>query len=140
MEKKVSEKLPDSVAFDPERNLFDSFIKPYATSVSGPRIDLPNVALFRENNLAKTNHKFTKRADEIKEQIIDLYKEFQDNELIWNSQLSFEPNIGSQIFLYKKENQQTFCSMISPEEWNNKFECLGHFRLDSDFSWKRINR
>ena len=88
MENKVHEKLPDSVAFDPEKNLFDSFIKPYATSVSGPRIELPNVALFRENSLAKTNHKFSKRAEEIKDQIYDLYKEFQDNELIWNSKLS----------------------------------------------------
>ena len=34
--------------------------------------------------------------------------------------------------------EKTFASIISPEEWGNKFECLGRFKLDTDYSWKRI--
>ena len=83
MERRKKKKLPDAVAFDPQKNLYDSFLKTYSTNVSGPKIDLPDVALFRSNSLAKANHKFSKRAEEIKEQIESLFQEFSDNEMIW---------------------------------------------------------
>ena len=59
MERRKKKKLPDAVAFDPQKNLYDSFLKTYSTNVSGPKIHLPDVALFRSNSLAKANHKFS---------------------------------------------------------------------------------
>ncbi|MGA1076708.1 MAG: DUF2452 domain-containing protein, partial [Ilumatobacteraceae bacterium] len=35
--------------------------------------------------------------------------------------MSFEPHVGSHIYLYQRQNEKTFCSLVSPEEWGNKF-------------------
>ena len=42
--------------------------------------------------------------------------------------------------LYQNENGEKFVSLISPDQWNNKYSCFGSFKLDTDFSWKRINK
>ncbi len=136
---KKNKKKPDSVVFDPDRNLYDSFLKPYSTSISGPKIELPEVALFKSNSLAKANHKFSKRAEEIKEQIQSLMDEFVDNQIIWESQMSFEPYVGIEVYVYNRNSSEKFVSLISPEQWNNKFDCFGKFKLDTDFSWRRIH-
>lgn len=140
MERKKKKKLPDALVFDPEKNIYDAFLKTYSTSVSGPKIEIPDVALFKSNRLAKANHKFSNRAEEIKDQIKSLFEEYSNNQMIWESKLSFEPNIGTEIYVYVKQNGERFCSLISPAEWNNRFIFLGHFKLDTDFSWRKINK
>jgi hypothetical protein len=136
---KKNKKKPDSIVFDPDKNLYDSFLKPYSTSVSGPIIELPEVALFKSNSLAKANHKFSKRAEEIKEQIQSLVDEFADNQMIWESKMNFEPYAGIVVYVYEKENFEKFVSLISPEQWKNKFHCFGSFKLDTDFYCRRIH-
>lgn len=136
--KEKRKKIPDSIVFNQETNEYDSFSKKYSVSVSGPKIDVPDVALFKSSALIKANNKFQRRAEEIKEQIKILMDEFSDNEMIWSANISFDPNIGTEIYLYEKQNGEKFSSLISPDEWNNRFSFLGHFKLDSDFSWRRI--
>jgi len=135
---KRKKKLPDHIVYDEKTEKYDAFLKPYATSVSSPRIDVSGLALFKQRAAIHSNHKFGKRAEEIKEQISDLLREFEDNELIWNSSMSFEAHIGTEIYLYENDKGVKFVSLISPTEWGNKFEYFGHFKLDTDFSWKRI--
>jgi hypothetical protein len=135
---KRKKKLPDHIVYDEKTEKYDAFLKPYATSVSSPRIDVSGLALFKQRAAIHSNHKFGKRAEEIKEQISDLLREFEDNELIWNSSMSFEAHIGTEIYLYENDKGEKFVSLISPTEWGNKFEYFGHFKLDTDFSWKRI--
>lgn len=135
---KRKKKLPDHIVYDEKTEKYDAFLKPYATSVSSPRIDVSGLALFKQRAAIHSNHKFGKRAEEIKEQITDLLREFEDNELIWNSSMSFEAHIGTEIYLYENDKGEKFVSLISPSEWGNKFEYFGHFKLDTDFSWKRI--
>lgn len=140
MKKREKRNLPDSIVYNHDLGIFDAFLKPYSTSVGGPKIEIENLDLFKERAVSKTNHKFTKRAEEIRDQISELLQEYSDNEMVWSSSISFEPYIGLEIYLYVKPQRETFASLISPEEWNYKFECLGRFRLDTDFSWKRIIR
>ncbi len=131
-------KIPDLVVFNENTQQYDSFLKRYPTSVSAPKIEVDDLSLFKQRAALKTNHKFNKRADEIREQIESLVREFEDNELVWNSNIGFEPHIGSEIDVYENKNGKRFGSLISPSEWKNDFIYFGHFRLDSDFSWKRI--
>jgi hypothetical protein len=131
-------KLPDSIVYDESTEKYDAFLKPYATSVSSPKIDVSGLALFKQRAAIHSNHKFGKRAEEIKEQISDLLREFEDNELVWNCSMSFEAHIGTEIYLYENKKGETFASLVSPKEWGNKFPCYGHFKLDTDYSWKRI--
>jgi hypothetical protein len=67
----------------------------------------------------------------------DLILEYQDNDLIWSSEMSFEPHIGTEIYLYMRGSGDLFCSMISPEEWGKNLEFKGKFTLNSDHIWKR---
>lgn len=126
------------MVFNQDLGIFDAFLKPYSTSVGGPKIEIDDLNLFKERAVAKTNHKFNKRAEEIREQVADLIREYADNEMVWSATISFEPYIGLEIYLYVNKEGKAFGSLISPDEWNYKFECLGRFKLDTDFSWKRI--
>ena len=120
----------------PESN---SFLSKYPVHVASPKIDVPDIALFKQNSLAKVNHKFSKRAEEIREQISSLMLEFTENQMIWDSKMNFEPYIGLEISVYQKSDGSKFSSIISTEEWKGKFDCLGKFKLETDFSWKRIS-
>ncbi len=132
-------KKPDLVVFNQDTERYDSFLKQYPTSVSSPRIDISDLGIYKNRAVIHANHKFNKRAEEIREQIDCLIREFEDNELVWGSQISFEPQIGSEIYLYENNKGKRFASLISPSEWKNDFIYYGHFRLDTDFSWKKLN-
>ena len=71
--------------------------------------------------------------------IQSLMDEFVDNQIIWESQMSFEPYVGIEVYVYNRNSSEKFVSLISPEQWNNKFDCFGKFKLDTDFSWRRIH-
>lgn len=128
---------PDYVVQNTETGKYDSFLRTYQTSISGPKIEVQDLTPFKQSSLSKANHRFEKRAEEIRLQMENLLREFQDNEMVWTSEMNFEPYAGCEVFLYLKETGQTFCSMISPQEWGNKFDFLGKFRLDSDNIWKK---
>ena len=60
----------------------------------------------------------------IKEQIAVLARQVEElkkrKELslqIYHAETSFEPLVGSRYFLYKKDDESRFLSMIAPEEW-----------------------
>jgi hypothetical protein len=135
---KGKKNLPDLVVFNEETQRYDAFLKKYPTSVSSPKIEVSDLSLFKQRAALHTNHKFNKRAEEIRQQIDILLREFEDNELVWGSVMSFEPQIGSEIYLYENNNGKRFASLISPDEWKNDFIYFGNFKLDTDFSWKRI--
>lgn len=116
-----------------------AFLSKYPTHVGSPKIEVPDVDLFKQQNLVKANHKFSKRAEEIREQISNLMLEYADNQMIWDSKINFEPYIGCEIYVYLKTDGHKFVSLISPSEWKEKYKCLGNFKLDTDFSWKRLN-
>lgn len=134
---KERKKLPDLVVYNQDTKRYDSFLKKYPTSISSPKIEVNDLSLFKQRAAIHSNHKFNKRAEEIREQIDSLIQEFEDNELVWGSSIGFEPQIGSEIYLYENKEGKRFASLISPSEWKNDFIYYGHFRLDTDFSWKR---
>jgi len=53
---------------------------------------------------------------------------------------SFEKKPGQTIHLYKKENQEKYFSMLSPDDWkgNPPHEFCGSYRLRTDDSFERI--
>ena len=128
---------PDYVVQNTETGKYDSFLKTYQTSISGPKIEVQDLTPFKRSSISKAQHRFEERANEIRKKMEDLVSEFQDNDLVWSSEMSFEPYVGSEIYVYERETGTNFCSMISPSEWGNKFNFIGKFKLDSDNIWKR---
>lgn len=128
---------PDYVVQNLETGEYDSFLRNYQTSISGPKIEVQDLTPFKRSSISKAHHRFEERAKEIRKEMETLISQFQDNDLVWSSEMSFEPYVGSEIYVYERETGTNFCSMISPSEWGNKFNFIGKFKLDSDNIWKR---
>lgn len=138
MEKKNKRKFPDSVVYNEELGIFDAFSKAYPTSLGSPNFKALDLTEFKNGAITKYRNKFNRRVTEIQSQIEDLFQEYEDNVLVWSSSMAFEPYAGLEIYVYDNKGK-IFSSLISPEEWGNKYDNLGKFILESDFSWKRIN-
>ena len=62
--------------------------------------------------------------------------EFEYNNLIYSAEFSFEPIIGNLYHLYKRDSEETFLSIIAPDQCN--FNSIGSFRLNSDQIWEKV--
>lgn len=124
-------KLPDS--FVPDRRT-----KEYPTEVGSHNFQPDDIALFKIEKAQKIKSYFTSKFDEIAKQYQDMLNEISINERLYNSKHNFEPVVGYKYFLYKKENGEEFLSIISPLEWNYKFENIGTFQLQTDGRWIEV--
>lgn len=132
----TSSKKPDNVVFNSETQKYDAAIKPYATSLGAPVIIPTDTVAWKNRSINKINHKVTAKFLELKAEYENMIQEFEYNKLIFNAKFSFEPIIGEVYHLYKRENKETFLSLISPEQCN--FNSLGSFYLNADQIWEKI--
>ena len=121
----MTKKKPDQVVDNPG-------IMPYTTNVGAPAIRKDDVDLWKQQGVAKVNHQFKTRFEELKKQYEQLVDEFEWNDLVYNAKYSFEPIIGETYHLYYK-NDEPFLSLIAPNEWNKPY--IGSFTLDSNNKW-----
>ena len=127
---------PDNVVFDVTSQKYDAALKPYATNVGAPVITTTDTITWKNRSINKLNHKVQTRFQEIKEEYEKLMVEFNNNNLIYNSKFTFEPIIGETYHLYKRNNEETFLSIIAPDQCN--FNSLGSFRLNTDQIWEEV--
>jgi len=130
------DKKPDNIVFDIETQKYDAALKPYATSVGAPVITTTDTLAWKNRSINKVNHKVKSKYLELKAEYEKMMQEFEYNKLIFDAKFSFEPIIGEVYHLYKKENEETFLSIISPEQC--KFNALGSFYLNADQIWEKI--
>ncbi len=109
---------------------------PYATNIGAPVIKPDNVSTWKNEKILKTNHYFNRKYEEIKEQYQKLIEEFEWNNIVYNATYNFQPIIGQNYFLYRRNSGEYFLSLIKPTEWKQEF--IGEFELDSDNKWKKI--
>ncbi|MCH3882183.1 MULTISPECIES: DUF2452 domain-containing protein [Tenacibaculum] len=130
------EKKPDNVVYNLETKKYDAHLKPYGTNVSAPVITTTDTVAWKKRSINKLNHKVQTKFLEIKEQYAQLMQELEYNKLIYDSKFTFEPIIGQHYHLYKRDNGDSFLSIIAPTEW--KFKSLGSFYLNSDQIWEKV--
>ena len=128
-------KYPDNVVWSEERGFYASLL-PYATNVGAPVITPDNISTWKNEKILKTNHYFQKKYQEIKGQYNKLIEEFEWNQMVYSANYNFQPIIGEKYYLYRRNNGETFLSLIKPTEWKREF--IGEFELDSDNKWKKI--
>jgi hypothetical protein len=128
-------KYPDNVVWSEERGYY-AHLLPYATNIGAPVITPDNVSTWKNEKILKTNHYFNKKYEEIKEQYEKLLGEFEWNSIVYNSTYNFQPTIGQEYYLYRRQSGEYFLSLIKPTEWRQ--EHIGTFELDSDNKWKKI--
>jgi hypothetical protein len=55
---------------------------------------------------------------------------------VYNAKFNFEPIIGEVYYLYNDKNEESFLSIIQPDQCN--FNYLGSFRLNSQKMWEKL--
>ena len=131
----IVEKKPDNIVFDTKTQKYDAALKPYATSVGAPVITTVDTIAWKNRSINKINHKVASKYLELKAEYEKMLQEFEYNQLIFSAKFSFEPIIGQVYHLYKRANEETFLSIIAPEECN--FNFLGSFYLNTDQIWEK---
>ncbi|MGB5482033.1 MAG: DUF2452 domain-containing protein [Eudoraea sp.] len=132
----TDKKKPDSVVFNSEIQKYDAFLKPYATNVGAPVITTSDTIAWKNRSINKLNHRVQTRYLEIRTQYEQLMQEFEYNNLIYSAKFTFEPLIGEVYHLYKRDNNETFLSIIAPDQCN--FNSLGSFYLNTDQIWEKV--
>lgn len=132
----VKEKKPDNVVYNPETQKYDAGLRPYATSVGAPFIKASETGTWRNRGIDKVNKKVRTKYLELKAEYDKMMEELEYNKLIYNARFNFEPLIGSIYHLYRRENGETFLSIIAPNECN--FKALGSFYLNSEQLWEKV--
>ena len=133
---KKEAKKPDLVVFNEEEQKYDAALKPYCASASSPVIQPLNTASWKNDGIQRVNKQLKSKFDEVKAQYEELMQKFHYNDLVYNAKFSFEPNIGEIYHLYNNKKQESFLSIIAPEQCS--FQYLGSFRLNSDKMWEKI--
>lgn len=131
------DKKPDSVVFNTETQKYDAALKPYATSVGAPVITTTDNIAWKNRSINKVNHKLEARYSELKAEYDSMIQQFEYNKLIFEAKFTFEPIIGQTYHLYKRENNETFLSIIKPDECNFNF-MGGSFYLNVEQIWEKV--
>lgn len=120
-------KLPDS--YVPDRKL-----KEYPTELGSQKFSPDDISLFKIEKTQKIKNHFSSKFEELQKEYRKLMKEISINERLYLAKHNFEPISGHSYFLYQKENEE-FLSIISPEEWGNRYIYIGKFQFLSDGRW-----
>lgn len=124
-------KLPDS--YVPDRRL-----KEYPTELGSQNFSPDDIQLFKLEKTSKLKHHFSSKFEEIQKEYQKLIREISINERLYLAKHNFEPLAGHTYFLYQKNNEE-FLSIISPEEWKNRYTYIGKFQFLSDGRWLEID-
>jgi len=73
---------------------------------------------------------------QLKAEYEKMMDEFEYNSLIFSAKFNFEPIVGDVYHLYKRDNDETFLSIIAPDECS--FNSIGSFYLNADQIWEKV--
>jgi hypothetical protein len=132
----MENKKPDNIVYSEDKGYNASFL-PYSTSVGAPIIRVDDIVSWKSRGITNVNKQFENKFIELKLEYEKLMKEYEWNELVYNSKFSFEPVIGEIYHMYRSDDGLNFLSLIGPNEWNK--EHLGTFKLNSDKKWIVLN-
>lgn len=108
-------------------------IMPYGDSVAAPKIDIPNTNAWVAQQSVDVNNYLSSKFIELKEEYAKLIALYKWNELVNQAKFNFIPIKGHTYYLYQREDEKLFLSLIEPEYWEQLF--VGEVTLDSDNKW-----
>jgi hypothetical protein len=82
-------------------------------------------------------HYFKERYDVVVQDYEKLVREYSINKMLYESSISFKPNIGDTYYLYKKQNGSAFISLVNPAQafWGGY---VGTFKLNAQYAWEEV--
>lgn len=126
----------DKVPYDEETGKFYKHLLTYASEVGSIKFEVQDVSLWKRNELEKVKNVFQQDLVEINEKIQRLMDDIVLNDMIYSSNMNFEPIVGHTYHLYENKKGEKFLSLIEPELWNMPY--LGTYKLNSDRKWVLI--
>jgi len=126
----------DKVPYDEETGKFYKHLLTYASEVGSIKFEVQDVSLWKRNELEKVKNVFQQDLVEINEKIQRLMDDIVLNDMIYSSNMNFEPIVGHTYYLYENKKGEKFLSLIEPELWNMPY--LGTYKLNSDRKWVSI--
>ena len=130
----MKEKKPDAVVWDETEQSYFAKLLPYASSLSGPIIDVPNVDAFKKKGVDKVSKQFQAELQDLQDRIKSFVTLASETQKVYQANFKFKPIVGEVYHLYEGK-EQDFLSLVEPSEWTKKH--LGSFRLNSDYKWVR---
>lgn len=134
---KKEKKKPDQVVYNEKTQKYDAALKPYATGVGAPAIQVTDTTAWKKRHVQEVNHLVSTQYDELRTAYQALMERFEYNQLIYQSRFRFEPIVGQTYHLYRDEKQELFLSIIEPAA--NKFDFVGSFKLGADKMWGKLD-
>ena len=104
-------KKPDSVVWDEEKNTYIAKLLPFASSLSGPVIEVPNVDAFKQKSVEKASKQFAAELNELQEKMLAFANLASDTQEVYRAHFKFEPIVGTVYHLYEGKDEN-FLSLI----------------------------
>lgn len=120
----------------PDSYVENAKLLPYGSNIGAPSIHVEDIEGWKRYNASKANKVFQTKYEELKNEYLKFIEEYEWNSIIYSAKYNFEPVIGETYHLYKKNENDYFLSLISPQDWN--FECIGSFIMDTKNKWNKI--
>jgi hypothetical protein len=123
-------------------------VLPYSASVSGAVIKANEEGMIKHKALLAMEEQTNMQLQQIRKQIELLALQAQEIQkrkelslMIYDSRLSFKPNIGQTYYLYEKKDGSHILSLISPKEWGaggpfKRF--IAGVKLLADHTWMEL--
>ena len=122
------------MVWDETHETYFAKLLPYASSLSGPIIEVPNVDAFKKKGVDKVSKQFQAELTDLQEKIKSFVSLAADTQQVYSAKFKFEPIVGESYHLYVGEKGENFLSLIAPSNWNK--EHLGTFRLNGEYKWE----
>lgn len=127
-------KKPDNVVYNIETEEYDASKKEYPTTVGAPKFEV----VAKDDTLKhKAQNYFNSRLSELKEEYRKLVEEYNWTNLVYESEIRFDPVPGDVYHLYERKDQSIFLSIIAPDEWKQKY--VGSFKQINNGKWEKCN-
>ncbi|WP_204345716.1 DUF2452 domain-containing protein [Psychroserpens algicola] len=129
-------KKPDQVVFNEATQRYDASLKPFATNVGAPSIQVSDTSSWKDRNVHKANKQIQAKYVELKAAYDQMVEELEYNTLVYNARYNFEPIVGETYHLYRDTHDAPFLSILTPD--SNNFDYIGSFQLTSELLWKKV--
>lgn len=123
-------------------------VLPYSASVAGAVIRANEEGMIKHKALTAMEEQTNMQLQQIRKQIELLALQAQEIQkrkelsmLIYNTKLTFKPNIGQVYYLYEKKDGSHTLSLVSPKEWgsNGPFKkFISAVKLLADHTWAEM--
>lgn len=118
---------------------------PYAHTVGGAVVKPEDKGKIKGRALAamkqqtdRQMQQLYKQMEVLASQAKELQRRVEVSEMIYGSQMGFEPLVGQMYYLYEKQDGQHVLSMVAPKEWGRSFKFKAHLAtvtLMADHTW-----